>query len=161
MPRALRQVTKRTKVPVNAIILQTVLSSLFVCAVFNPWVPSDNTQKTYYLFQAGVTVVWCLSMVLLFADIFLVRRAFPTKFEEVRVAHPWLLYACGIVGMLASAFGASTVFRSPWTGLFTTDHWRMWLGVLCGVSVVAAVLIYSISEFTNRRETRHPTPSPA
>jgi hypothetical protein len=100
-------------------------------------------------------------LLLLFADIFLVRRAFPTKFEEVRVAHPWLLYACGIVGMLASAFGAYTVFRSPWTGLFTTDHWRMWLGVLCGVSVVAAVLIYSISEFTNRRETRHPTPSPA
>jgi amino acid transporter len=86
MPRALRQVTKRTKVPVNAIILQTVLSSLFVCAVFNPWVPSDNTQKTYYLFQAGVTVVWCLSMVLLFADIFLVGA--PSRRSSRRFALP-------------------------------------------------------------------------
>ncbi len=163
MPHQLGRVTRRTKVPLNAILLQTVLSSLFVCAVFNPWVPSDNTQKAYWLFQAGVTVIWCLSMVLLFADVFLVRRAFPAKFEEVRVAHPWLLYASGVVGMLASAFGAYVTFRSPWTTLFTTEHWRLWLAVLCGVSVAAAVVIYGVSEFTHRRETRerHPTPSPA
>src|SRR2546430_10392629 len=56
-------------------------------------------------FQAAVTVIWCVSMVLLFADIFLVRRAFPAKFEEVRVAHPYVLYASGVIGILASAFG--------------------------------------------------------
>jgi hypothetical protein len=82
-------------------------------------------------------------------------------FEEVRVAHPYLLYASGIVGMLASSFGAYVTFRSPWTGLFTVGHWRIWLAVLCGVSIAAAVVIYAISEFTHRRETREPTPSPA
>ncbi len=161
MPPAVGKVTPRTKVPLNAILVQTALSSLFVVAVFNPWVASDNTQKAYWLFQAAVTVIWCASMVLLFADIFLVKRAFPAKFEEVRVAHPALLYASGVVGMLASAFGAYTVFRSPWTGLFTVGDWRIWLAVLCGVSVAAAVVIYLISEFMHRREMSHPTPSPA
>src|SRR5213082_3189174 len=134
MPHQLGRVNER-KVPVYAIVTQTVLSSIFVVAIFNPWVASDNNQRAYWLFQAAVTVIWCVSMVLLFADIFLVKRAFPAKFDEVRAAHPYVLYACGVIGMLASAFGAYTVFRSPWTSLFTIQHWRIWLAVLCGVSV--------------------------
>jgi glutamate:GABA antiporter len=161
MPRAVGRVSQRTKVPVNAIIAQTILSSLFVVAIFNPWVASNNTQKAYWLFQAAVTVIWCVSMVLLFADIFLVRRAFPQRFAEVRAAHPYLLYASGIVGMLASAFGAYATFRSPWTSLFTVGHWRVWLAVLSGVSILAGIIIYSISEITQRREAPTPTPTPA
>lgn len=160
MPPKLGTVNPRTKVPTVAIITQTVLSSLFVVAIFNPWVASDNNQKAYWLFQAAVTVIWCISMVLLFADIFLVRRAFPARFDEVRAAHPYVLYACGVIGMLASAFGAYTVFRSPWTGLFTIQHWRIWLAVLCGVSVAAAVLIYGISEVMRRREHMPPQAAP-
>jgi amino acid transporter len=161
MPRQLGQVHPRTKVPVWAILAQTVLSSLFVVAIFNPWVPSDNTNKAYWLLQAAVTVIWCLSMVLLFADIFLVRRAFPKKFAEVRAAHPYLLYASGVVGAFASAFGAYITFHRPWTAGYTIDHWRLWLGVLCAVSALAAVLIYAVSEFVHRRHAPTPTPSPA
>src|SRR5438874_4557352 len=147
MPSQLGRVNER-KVPIYAILTQTVLSSIFVVAIFNPWVGGGNNQKAYWLFQAAVTVIWCVSMVLLFADIFLVRRAFPAKFEEVRVSHPYLLYASGIVGMLASAFGAYVTFRSPWTSLFTIHNWRVWLAVMCGVSLAAAVVIYGISEYT-------------
>jgi len=86
MPHQLGRVNDKTKVPVYAIVTQTVLSSIFVVAIFNPWVASNNTQKAYWLFQAAVTVIWCISMVLLFADIFLVKRAFPEKFEEVRLS---------------------------------------------------------------------------
>src|SRR5437660_791946 len=120
MPRQLGTVNARTKVPVYAIFTQTVLSSLFVIAVFGPWLGGNNTQKAYWLFQAAVTVIWCLSMILLFSDIFLVKRAFPVLFNEVRAAHPYLLYASGVVGMVASAFGAFITFRSPWTPLFST-----------------------------------------
>jgi amino acid transporter len=159
MPRKLAKVNER-KVPVHAILLQTVLSSLFVCAIFNPWVGGNNTQKAYWLFQAAVTVIWCLSMVLLFADIFLVKRAFPEKFDEVRVSHPYLLYGSGIIGALASAFGAYVTFRSPWTPLFTITHWRIWLGLLVAVSAAAAIAIYGISEWSRRREAPTPTPAP-
>jgi glutamate:GABA antiporter len=161
MPRQLGRVHPRTKVPVWAIVAQTVLSSLFVIAIFNPWVPSNNTQKAYWLLQACVTVIWCISMVLLFADVFLVKRTFPAKFEEVRAAHPYLLYASGVIGVLSSAFGAYITFHRPWTAGYTIDHWRLWLGVLCGVSVLAAVLIYGFSEWTHRREMRHPSPTTA
>ena len=160
MPKALAEVNE-TKVPKNAIIAQTVLSSLFVVAIFNPWVGNDNTQKAYWLFQAAVTVIWCISMVLLFADVFLVKRAFPAKFEEVRVAHPYVLYGCGILGALASAFGGYVTFRSPWTSLYSIGSWRTWLAVLVLVSAFAAIAIYAISEYVRRREYPTPTPTPA
>jgi amino acid transporter len=164
MPSSLGKVDPRTKVPVAAILTQTVLSSLFTVAVFGPWMGGDNTQKTYWLFQAGVTVIWCVSMVLLFCDIFLVRRAFPALFEEIRAAHPALLYASGVIGMCASGFGAYVTFRSPWTPLFSVGSWRLWLGILVGVSAAAAVAIYAISEYTHRRrfaEPAGPAPLPA
>ena len=91
----------------------------------------------------------------------LVRRAFPAKFEEVRTTHPYLLYASGVVGIAASIFGAYVTFKNPWTGLFSVTHWRIWLGVLCGVSVLAAVVIYAISEYLHRREQPAPTMTPA
>src|ERR671937_1140562 len=100
-------------------------------------------------------------MVLLFADIFLVKRAFPAKFEEVRAAHAYLLYASGVIGMLASAFGAYITFHRPWTAGYSIDHWRIWLGVLCGVSIAAAPVIHAISEYTHRREEPPPTTTPA
>ena len=161
MPGRLGTVNEKTKVPTYAIVTQTVLSSLFVVAIFNPWVSGDNNQKAYWLFQAAVTVIWCISMVLLFGDVFLVKRAFPERFEEVRVAHPTVLAACGVLGMLASAFGAYVTFRSPWTSLFSVAHWRIWLAVLCGVSVLAAILIYAISELVHRREAQTATMTPA
>jgi amino acid transporter len=168
MPSALGRVNER-KVPVAAVLTQTVLSSLFVIAIFNPWVGSgkgDTTQKAYWLFQAAVTVIWCISMVLLFLDIFLVKRAFPKLFDEIRSSHPVVLYACGVIGAIASAFGAYSTFKAPWTPLFTVSDWRLWLAVLVAVSAMAAIAIYAISQFTHRRELPEPsgpqpTPTPA
>jgi amino acid transporter len=161
MPAALARVNPRTKVPVNAIIAQSVLSSLFVIGIFNPWMASNNSQKAYWLLQAAVTDIWALSMVLLFADIFLVKRAFPAKFREVLVAHPYVLYTSGIVGILASAFGAYTTFRTPWTSLFGVQSWRIWLAAIVGISALAAIAIYGISELMRRRPEPTPTPTPA
>jgi hypothetical protein len=61
----------------------------------------------------------------------------------------------------SAALGAYVTFRSPWTPLFSVGHWRIWLGVLTGVSVLAAVLVYGISEYTRRRERPIATPTPA
>ena len=43
MPSSLGRVNQRSRVPVAAILTQTVLSSLFVIAVFGPWMGGDNT----------------------------------------------------------------------------------------------------------------------
>ena len=40
-------------------------------------------------------------------------------------------------------------------------RFRSRIGILAGVSVAAAILIYVISEYTFRREAPTPTPTPA
>jgi glutamate:GABA antiporter len=165
MPTALGRVNER-KVPVAAVLTQTVLSSVFVIAIFNPFVGNDSTQKVYWLFQAAVTVIWCISMVLLFFDIFLVKRAFPKLFDEIRSSHPVVLYASGVIGAIASAFAGYSTFKAPWTPLFSVGDWRLWLAILVGVSALAALAIYAVSQFTHRRERAEPagpepTPTPA
>src|SRR5919198_228352 len=100
-------------------------------------------------FFVSNTVVYNYSFsLLLFFDIFLVKRAFPALFEQVRSSHPALLYGSGIVGACASVFGAYVTFRSPWTPLFSVSDWRLWLAILVAVSALAAVAIYAISQFT-------------
>jgi FlaA1/EpsC-like NDP-sugar epimerase len=143
--------------------LQTVLASIFAIVTFGPWAQNGNfPSQVYLIFQAAVTVIWCLSMILLFADVFLVKRAFPAKFEEMRVAHPYLLYGSGLVGIAASIVGAVVTFKTPWNAaIFSNTSWRLWLAIVAGVSVLAAVAIYAISEYTHRREVPTPTPTPA
>jgi len=163
MPAAVGRVNEKTRVPVTAIVAQTVIASIFTIVTFGPWSTSSSfPSQVYLIFQAAVTVIWCISMVLLFADIFLVKRAFPALFEEVRVSHPALLYGSGIVGIAASVVGALVTFKTPWNpDLFSNSSWRWWLGIMTVVSALAAILIYAVSEFVHRREAPTPTPTAA
>jgi amino acid transporter len=151
------------KVPVNAVYAQTAIASLFTIVTFGPWAQNGNfPAQVYLVFQAAVTVIWCLSMVLLFADVFLVRRAFPQRFEEARVAATPVLYLCGVVGIAASIVGAIVTFKDPWNpAIFTVATWREWLAIVGGISVAMAIVIYAISEYVHRREAPSPTVTPA
>jgi glutamate:GABA antiporter len=163
MPSVFGKVNEQTKVPVNAVLLQTVLASIFAIVTFGPWAQSGNfPAQVYLIFQAAVTVIWCLSMILLFADVYLVKRAYPEKFAEMRVASTPVLLLSGLVGIAASVVGAIVTFKDPWNGdIFTVGSWRLWLAIVAGVSALAAILIYAISEFTHRREVPTATPTPA
>src|SRR5919201_922235 len=161
MPPAPGRVNERTRVPRYAIVAQTVLASAITVVAFGPWFGSDNTNKIFWMLQAAVTVIWCISMVLLFADIFLVKRAFPEKFEEVRVASDPVLFGSGLVGIGASIVGVIVTFKKPWVTQWTTHDWRVWLVVIVVLSALVAIAIYAISEFTHRREVPTPTTTPA
>jgi amino acid transporter len=160
MPSAMGRVNEKTKVPVNAVLLQTVIASIFAIVTFGPWAQNGNfPSQVYLIFQAAVTVIWCLSMILLFADVFLVRRAYPEKFEEVRVASMPVLTGCGLVGIAASIVGAVVTFKDPWNPeIFSVGSWRLWLALVAGISALAAVVIYAVSEVTHGGEMPEPTP---
>ena len=161
MPAALGRVDDRTRVPKVAIVVQTVLASLITIVAFGPWFGSSNTNKIFWMLQAAVTVIWCISMVLLFADIYLVKRAFPEKFEEVRVAPDAVLFGSGLIGIGASIFGAVVTFKDPWVTQWTVHSWRIWLAIIVGVSALVAIAIYAVSEYTHRRQVPTPTPTAA
>ncbi|HEX6677295.1 MAG TPA: APC family permease [Actinomycetes bacterium] len=153
LPSAVGRVNKRTKVPDVAVLVQSVLASIIVLALFMRGSGGGETAtKVYLALLATVNVVWCVSMVLLFLDVFFVRRWFADKFEEVRQVPGWLLSLSGVLGAAASAVAVVVTFKDPWDAeLFKQGEWRLWLGVLTGVSLLVAVAIFLISERTRRR----------
>jgi amino acid transporter len=148
LPHQLGRVN-RNKVPANAILAQTVIASIATAIIYFPFPSGVNyANKVYFMLLAAVTVVWCTSMVLLFADIFFVRRAFPEKFREVQRT-PWgLLAACGVVGVIADAAAVVLLFWAPWSPIFTKTEWDLKVGAVTIVSIGAGLIIYFVSERT-------------
>jgi hypothetical protein len=116
--------------------------------------PDKLATKFYLTLIAAITVVWCMSMFLLFLDIFFVRKWFPEKFEQARLVPRWVLNTSGVVGFAASVFGAAVLFDKFFApaGLFTLNEWRVWLAALVIGSLAIGVIIYLISE-ANMRKT--------
>ena len=138
----------RSKVPANAVIAQTVIASIVAAIIYFPVQSSSSnySTKVYLVLLAGVTVVWCTSMVLLFGDVFFVRRAFPEKFREVQRV-PWALLAvCGVVGVIADAAAVFLLFWGPWAPIFTKSGWALGVGAITVVSICIGLAIYVVSE---------------
>jgi amino acid transporter len=166
MPAVMARVNPRTKVPDVAVVVQSIIASIIVLAVFmRLHAPEKLATKFYLSLIAAITVVWCMSMVLLFLDIFFVQRWFPERFEQVRLVPRWVLSASGVIGLLASLFGALVLFDKFFApaGLFTLTEWRVWLVLLVGVSLLVGLAIYFVSESARRRRvvttTTAPTPA--
>jgi amino acid transporter len=152
LPHQLGRVN-RNKVPANAVLAQTVIASIVAAIIYFPIqsAGSNYSTKVYLVLLAGVTVVWCTSMVLLFSDVFFVRRAFPEKFREAQRT-PWALLAvCGVVGVIADAAAVFLLFWGPWAPIFTKSGWALAVGAIAVVSIGIGLAIYFVSE-RGRRE---------
>ncbi|HEY1331388.1 MAG TPA: APC family permease [Actinomycetota bacterium] len=148
----------RNKVPANAITLQSVVSTIL--AVFIFFIigrGSADPYKAFYVLYAGVTIVWCISTALLFLDIFFAKRAEPERFErERRIPLGWL-YACGIVGFIANILAVMFIFVGSWypTGFPKLSVWNYWMIAFTAVSVIAGIVIYSVSQAARRGRSEH------
>jgi hypothetical protein len=85
-------------------------------------------------------------MVLLFSDVFFVRRSFPERFRAVQRT-PWgVLALCGVVGVISDAAAVVLLFFSPWATSFTRTGWDLAVGTVTAVSIAVGLAIFLISE---------------
>jgi amino acid transporter len=155
LPHQIGQVNKN-KVPANAVILNTVLATLIVVVLY--FVFGEATDGDlfipFFALYAAVTVIWCTSMVLLFADVFFVKRSFPERFEQARGVPMGFLYLCTVVGLIANVLAAVWVFTGPWYGGFeSVKQWNTWVVPIVVISVIAGLAVYVISERTRKGKT--------
>ncbi len=69
------------KVPYVAVIVQSIIAAFFAALAFIvlPYTFTtglsslDLSTVTYNILQAAVTVIWCISMVILFVDVVIIR----------------------------------------------------------------------------------------
>src|SRR5207253_4979866 len=120
-------------VPANAVLLQTILASIpviFIWFIFGSGKGFD-VNIPYFAMLASANVIWAISMVVLFSDVFFVKRWFADRWEAARRIPEGALKLCGVLGITASVVAIWATFASPWYPPgFTTGQWRLWLAVI-------------------------------
>ncbi len=171
LPAAVSNVNA-ARVPYVAIWIQTVIAVLFTLIAFIA-VPSivgggavNSETKIYDVLQAAVTVIWCVSIVVLFADILIILRRFQPQFEARRLARPGVFWACSIIGGLGSLIGIIATLSGSWNPTLISNDagsvsvfgatiaygtWFWWVGGIAAVSLVVAVVLYVVGRRTAAR----------
>lgn len=155
----------RNRVPWVAVVVQSAISIVFtiVAFVLAPLMTSSNSANEvfssvnlstviYVILQAAVTVIWCISMVVLFIDVIIIRHKYSETFGRVRLAPTWVFYLCSVIGALATAYGVYATFTGPWTSLLTEDQWVLWIGGIAILSLIVGVIFYFVGQATARGE---------
>ena len=156
----------RYQVPHVAIIVQAVLAAIITVITFMvvPYIVRGDvaslSSRVYLVFQAAITVVWCVSMVFLFVDILYIIRKFPAVFAARRIAHPGVFWVCSIIGAVSSFFGMWTVFANPFSPqLFSKDDWWHTVLIISVVSLAVVPVLYVVGARTARAAPAPPAPA--
>ncbi len=152
------------KVPANAVWVQTIVAGAFALLAFVvlPSVglgggsPVDVQTRVYDILQASVTVIWCISMVILFVDVVIIIRRFDTAFETTRLARPRVFHVCSLVGGIAAFVGIIATLSGSWTPLIPNDSgtlelfgaviaygaWSYWIAGIAVLSLLVGAALY-------------------
>src|SRR5579875_1051077 len=146
LPSILAQVN-RGGAPSSALIVQIIIASAIAIFTYiiGPLLYLGQgvafSEQVYDVSQATVTIIWCISMVILFLDlpVLLWRfRGFLANRRDQLIAPLWLLYLCSLIGGLASLLGIWTTLSASWDSvLIPSNQWAL----LVGISVLASLLV--------------------
>jgi amino acid transporter len=180
LPASMGRVNKN-KVPANAVWVQTVVAALFTLVAFimmplmgvGGGTPINIQTKVYDVLQAAVTVIWCVSMVILFIDVVIIIRRFLPQYEATRLAHPVVFYVSALFGGLATFIGIVSTLSGSWTPLISNDVGELtiggahiaygtWFYLVAGIAVLS-LLVAVVLYFVGRRTAAaaKPRPQPA
>jgi amino acid transporter len=157
MPTVMSRVNAN-RVPWVAVLVQSIISVFFTVLAFiivpytlkTGFEPSNLSTVVYDILQAAVTVIWCVSMVLLFIDVIIIRYKYHDVFQRIRLAPDWVFYICSVVGLFATGFGVYVTFTNPWTGLMTINQWDLWIGGIGVLSLLIGAALFFVGQATIR-----------
>jgi amino acid transporter len=170
LPRALSRVNA-AKVPGVAVWAQSGIAALFTLLAFvilpvasGGAKQVDVQTKIYDILQAAVTVIWCVSMVVLFIDVLVILRRYAGVFAARRLggATTPVFWVCSVIGALAALIGIVATLSGSWTPLISNDagtvsalgaqisygDWFYWVGGIALASMVVGALLYLLGRRT-------------
>jgi len=155
MPAVMSKVNAN-RVPWVAVLVQSIISAVFTVLAFiiapyslsTGFKPADLSTIVYVILQAAVTVIWCVSMVILFIDVIIIRYKFHETFTRARLAPDWVFYLCSLFGLVASGVGVYVIFTGPWTPLLSKTVWIWWIGGIAVLSLLIGASLFFIGQAT-------------
>jgi len=144
MPAVMGQVQPRSRVPIPAMLVQGLGSSL-VILIFST---QTHLATAFNLYIAALVTVWCSSLFYLYAGIIKVRKSHAGLYEEGRQrvwkipggsAGAWFI---AVWGAIFNALAIWYVFALPLSSDISALRWRLWLGGISGVIGLAGIWIF-------------------
>lgn len=159
MPTVMSRVNSN-RVPWVAVMVQSIISAVLTAVAFiiapyalNTGLGAENLSTVIYdILQAAVTVIWCVSMVVLFIDVIIIRYKYHENFANVRLAPDWVFYLCAIFGCIGTAVGVYVTFTGPWTTLISYTQWLYWIGGIALLSLIIGAVLYFVGQATIRSD---------
>ncbi|HLV98967.1 MAG TPA: amino acid permease [Ktedonobacterales bacterium] len=162
LPAAMSKVNKN-RVPWVAVLVQSIIAALVAAiSYFLPYLFAGGADtatlstRVYDVLQAAVTVIWCISMVILFVDVVIIRSKYQEQFNQTQLAPSWAFYLCSLIGLVASAVGIVVTFLNPWTTSIAESDWWEVLLVIALASLVVGAIVYFIGQATVARSSPPP-----
>src|SRR5438132_4631355 len=157
LPQAMGRVN-RNKVPHIAVLTQAVITTIITVLTFIVFSGNPNlSTQVYLVLQAAVTVIWCLSMVMLFVDVLVIRSKFPTEFKREQLAPSGVFVAASVAGAVASGAGIWVTLTGSWNPLLIANGpWLLIVGGVTVASLAVAVIVYLIGA-TRKTATIQPS----
>jgi glutamate:GABA antiporter len=156
LPAIISKVSSK-RVPWVAVLTQTILGISFTAIIFilaPSFKSAPLSTAIYDILFASETIVWCVSMVILFIDVIIIRRHYRDLFQRIRIAPVWVFYLCSIIGTIASLFGIAVIFTFPWTNSLSTGQWDTWITGITVVSLLVAVVGFFIGQRTVKSDLK-------
>jgi glutamate:GABA antiporter len=141
LPRIFTHLNPRTRNPVTAVLIQGVLSSLIIVALYSQ---SSMANVTVYL-QGGLSVVWLISGFFFFVPLVIARKKYADRyanedFWRIPGGMP-AVWAVAAVGIVATCAGIYYSFASPWIDV-PAATWMTWVGGIAVGTFILGIIVY-------------------
>ncbi len=153
----------RNKVPHVAVLTQAVITTIITGIAYFVFNGNANLSTGIYIaLQAAVTVIWCLSMVILFIDVLIIRSKYPAEFKREQLAPAGVFVVASIAGAVASAVGILVTLTGGWvftgqlsgswnSAIIDNGPWILIVGGVGVASLAVAVVVYVLGLNQARR----------
>lgn len=154
LPAVMSKVNKN-RVPWVAVLVQSIISAVFTAVAFilaplaiRTLDPENLSTIVYDILQAAVTVIWCISMVVLFVDVIIIRYKYAETFVKVGLAPTWVFYLCVVIGAVAMTWAVVATFTNAWTSLLDQRTWIIWIGSIAILSLIVGAVLFFVGRAT-------------
>lgn len=123
------------------LVLAIAVLLYFLLPLLYPREGINFSARVYNVTDAATTVVWCLSMIILFLDLPILLRRFRDLLivrRDQLIAPLWLLYTCCVVGAVGSGVAIWSTVSSSWDNTLIPDPY--WAVIVIGATLASLVL---------------------
>jgi glutamate:GABA antiporter len=142
LPRIFTHLNPRTRNPVSALLIQGVLSSLILVALYS----QESMANVTVFIQGGMSTVWLISGAFFLFPVIIARKKYADRYASEQfwripggMVGVWITV---IVGTLGTIGGIYYSFAKSWIKDVGDGEWMTWTGGISIGIVVLGVIVY-------------------